>query len=117
MMHYLRYEEVLTDLMVNDFVRFVPEVLRLLVQQGTLCLYMFLGNGSSTGSMSAVSGLLGLVFGSSLTAQGAVIGLASFTGKCATHTAFRTGLLPRLNAHSLRYCCCSRRLCSGRPLC
>lgn len=92
MFHYLAYGEILTHLLWQDPARFLPEVIRLLLHADhDLPLYV-LGQGSSTGSMSAASALLGMVVGPSLTTQGAIIACASYTGKCASHSVFRAGL-------------------------
>ena len=95
MLVYQRRGEMLTALIERYPARWVPEVGALLLQQETRLPFVVTGDGTSTGSMCAVAGFLGVVLGSSLTAQGAVIGLLSFTGKCASHATLRVGLASR----------------------
>ncbi|MCA9643864.1 MAG: hypothetical protein KC492_24390, partial [Myxococcales bacterium] len=92
MFHYAMFGELLTELIWIDPSTALPGVFRLLVQQEHRLPMWVLGQGTSTGSMSAVSGLLGIFVGSSLTAQGAVIGVVSYSGKCACYSVFRVGL-------------------------
>ncbi|MEZ4326484.1 MAG: hypothetical protein R3B40_14820, partial [Polyangiales bacterium] len=95
MLSYLRTGEVLAELMRMDPLRMVPEVFDVLIQREPFLPFHVRGQGSSTGSMAAISAFLNLVVGGSLAVQGAVIGLVSFTGKCAAHSTFREGVGPR----------------------
>lgn len=94
MLYYVRFGEFISELCWRDPGDMLPEVARLLFQQDHRLPMHVLGEGTSTGSMCAISALLGLLVGASLTTQGALIGLLSFTGKCASHTVFRRGLAP-----------------------
>jgi hypothetical protein len=63
MFHYLAYGEILSQLLWQEPGRFLPEVIRLLLHADHDLPMYVLGQGSSTGSMSAISALLGVAVG------------------------------------------------------
>ncbi len=84
----------LAKLLDLDLARFGPEVLRLALHLETHLPFDVTGNGSSTGTMSAVSGFLAYVFGPSLLTQGILVGAGAWFGQLCLYRVARRELAP-----------------------
>jgi hypothetical protein len=88
----------IADAITREPTSFLPLTLRLLFQQETAFPFFILGEGSSTGSMVALTGLCDLFTGSSLWGTALVFTFWAFFGKVLLYTAFRQWFHPSLRS-------------------
>lgn len=83
--------------------RFLPEVLRLVLQQEAGVPFRIIGAGSSTGSMAGIAALLFVITGGSLYATIALVVVTAYLGKLALYRALREVMAD--SAHGLLLAC------------
>jgi hypothetical protein len=86
---YLENGEVLADAMNRNFEGMAPEVLSLLLQRDSQLPVYVMGEGHSTGTMSAVAAFAIWIAGGSTYAASLLVAAASFYGKLGLHLALR----------------------------
>ncbi|MEQ9646988.1 MAG: hypothetical protein RLO52_15980 [Sandaracinaceae bacterium] len=89
MMVYFVTGATIADVVSYDPGRFFPELVALLVHQESIWPFYVMGAGGSTGTMSAVSGLLQLVLGESIYGVCVALSIAAFFGQLALYRVFR----------------------------
>lgn len=90
----------LREQMTDGSRQYVPEVIRLLLQQDSIYADLPFGGGA-TGSMSAITGLLLLMLGGSFAATNVTISIAAFFGQLAIYSAFRACFAPAFHRRIL----------------
>ncbi|MBA2662008.1 MAG: hypothetical protein H0U74_06905 [Bradymonadaceae bacterium] len=100
MLSYFRQGMYLADLLHDDFLKYVPEILALIFQQKPSVTLWVQGEGSSTGTMAGLAGVLAFVTGGSLYASCLSVSIGSFFGQLALYAALRNDTpkvyIPRL---------------------
>ena len=93
---YFTYGEILARLMQAQPSQMIPEVTALLLHNESQIPFTIIGNGHSTGSMSAISAYIFYVLGPSKYACCLVIAVFSFLGKIAIYRVLRSNLEEQL---------------------
>ncbi len=89
MLVYQTYGDILATYIGHDPATNLPEVLTLLTQGDIDLPFYVMGQGSATGSMSAVAGLFSYFISNELFVIGSVVGVASAMGLLLTYHAVR----------------------------
>lgn len=89
MFNYFMYGEILARMMDLDPIHAIPEVTALLLHQPHRLPIFIVGDGSSTGSMSALAAWAFYLLGPSKYAASTAFAVLSLTGKIAMYRVFR----------------------------
>ena len=91
---YFSYGEILAQMMERDPLQVIPEVTALLLQKPVRLPLLIVGEGTATGSMSALAAWSFYLVGSSKYASCIAFAMLSLCGKIAMYRVFRSNLDP-----------------------